>query len=123
KTKGGGRQSELSAQSEKGTVVNKVLDTLITLPLRDLLANSRELSSGVQDLLKMRNTSKVTAYAMRRDDPMVASTFIARNRGFLIEMLLECGGRTISAIIDTGSQLNIVREDIAHSVIRKPIDL
>ncbi|KAJ6631988.1 hypothetical protein B0H10DRAFT_1975668 [Mycena sp. CBHHK59/15] len=109
KTKGGGRQSELSAQSEKGTVVNKVLDTLITLPLRDLLANSRELS--------------ITAYAMRHDDPMVASTFIARNRGFLIEMLLECGGRTISAIIDTGSQLNIVREDIAHSVIRKPIDL
>ncbi|KAJ6536664.1 hypothetical protein B0H10DRAFT_2142818 [Mycena sp. CBHHK59/15] len=98
KTKGGGRQSELSAQSEKGTVVNKVLDT-------DLLANSRELSSGVQDLLKMRNTSKVTAYAM----------IPCTNRGFLIEMLLECGGRTISAIIDTGSQLNIV--------IRKPIDL
>jgi hypothetical protein len=38
-------------------------------------------------------------------------------------MLLECGGRTITVIIDTSSQLNIVREDIAHSIIRKPIDL
>ncbi|KAJ6608881.1 hypothetical protein B0H10DRAFT_1920769, partial [Mycena sp. CBHHK59/15] len=123
KPKGNTRQSELSAQVEKGAVVNKVLDTLITLPLRELLANSRELSNGVQDLLKMRNPAKVTAYALRRDDPMIAATFVARNRGFLIEMLLECGGKTITAIIDTGSQLNIVREDIAHSIIRKPIDL
>jgi hypothetical protein len=52
----------------------------ITLPLQDLLANSKELSSGVQDLLKLRNTVKVTtAYALRRDDPMIVATFVAQN--------------------------------------------
>ncbi|KAJ7494055.1 hypothetical protein FB451DRAFT_1164926 [Mycena latifolia] len=52
------RQSELSMQVEKGVVVDKVLDTLVTLPLRELLANSRELSNKMQDLLKVKNTPK-----------------------------------------------------------------
>ncbi|KAJ6540933.1 hypothetical protein B0H10DRAFT_1643494, partial [Mycena sp. CBHHK59/15] len=121
--RGAGRHSEVSSQVQKGAVLNKLLDVQITLPLREILATSRELSNGLQELIKVKNNHKVTAYAMSRDNPIVASTFVAQNRGFLIEMLLECGGKTITAIIDTGSQLNIVRENIARSIIKKPIDL
>jgi hypothetical protein len=35
---------------------------------------------------------------------------------------MECDGNPIQAIIDTGSQLNIVSERICKSLIRRPID-
>ncbi|KAJ7657459.1 hypothetical protein DFH06DRAFT_1131938 [Mycena polygramma] len=59
RNKPAGRHSELSLQVERGVVVDKVFDTQITLSLRDLLANSKELSSGVQDLLKPHSLPEI----------------------------------------------------------------
>jgi hypothetical protein len=41
----------------------------------------------------------------------------------LIQLTLYCRDKPITAIIDTGSQLNVVRKDIADAQIRLPIDI
>ncbi|KAG2741973.1 hypothetical protein P692DRAFT_20681097, partial [Suillus brevipes Sb2] len=41
----------------------------------------------------------------------------------LIKIAMCCDGQTINAIIDTGSQLNIVNKHIWKTVINRPIDI
>ncbi|KZP25472.1 hypothetical protein FIBSPDRAFT_733821, partial [Athelia psychrophila] len=41
----------------------------------------------------------------------------------VIKLDLECDGRPIIAIIDTGSELNIVSKRICDTKIRRPVDL
>ncbi|KAJ7864420.1 hypothetical protein B0H14DRAFT_2574362 [Mycena olivaceomarginata] len=69
----------------KGTSRDKVPESIASRQALDTTrANSKGLSSGVQDLLELRNIVKVTtAYALRRDDPMIAATFVAQDYGFL----------------------------------------
>jgi hypothetical protein len=40
----------------------------------------------------------------------------------LIKITLECDGKPIEAVIDTGSQLNIASEKVYKSIIRRPLD-
>ncbi|KAJ7174020.1 hypothetical protein C8R43DRAFT_943648 [Mycena crocata] len=129
------RQSELSAEVNHDSVIHKVLDSEVTLSVKDVLGASRELSSALLEMIKVKNqgTHKVglslegetctSKWINDLDDTVVAQTRIPRSRGMLIDIELECDGRKLMGIIDTGSQLNIVREDIAQMFIRKPIDL
>lgn len=122
KGKNTGRQSELSSQTESHEVVNKILDVAVSMPLRDILGTSKELCSGIQDMIRIKN-SKIATTALSRKEPIVASSLVDENQGLLIQITVECEGTPMDAIIDTGSQVNIVREDIAQQFIRKPIDL
>ncbi|KAJ7120477.1 hypothetical protein C8R43DRAFT_959921 [Mycena crocata] len=129
------RQSELSAEVNHDSVIRKVLNSEVTLSVKDVLGASRELSSALLEMIKVKNqgTHKVglsiegetctSNWINDLDDTVVAQTRIPRSRGMLIDIELECDGRKPMGIIDTGSQLNIVREDIAQMFIRKPFDL
>lgn len=116
-----GRQSELTSKIPLTSVVDKVLSVPVTLHLGDLLAASKEVAGSITDLIRPKN-AKVTAVAMSRNDPLVASSFVAKNRGHLIKLNLDIEGTRLTGIIDTGSQLNVVRQEIVDEVIRKPID-
>jgi hypothetical protein len=52
----------------------------------------------------------------------IATSFRTKMWGLLIKLSMECDGAPIEAIIDTGSQLNIVSEAVCNSKIRRPID-
>ncbi|KAJ6511317.1 hypothetical protein C8R47DRAFT_1094610, partial [Mycena vitilis] len=43
--------------------------------------------------------------------------------GVLIKIDMEIGGRPVVAVIDTGSQLDVIREDVADRILHQPIDL
>ena len=51
----GPRQSELSHQVEAKKVVEEILDTQVSLPLKKILGSSKELSISFQDMLKFKN--------------------------------------------------------------------
>lgn len=55
------RQSEISSAVENRKVMDNILNTEVILPLRDILGTSRELCGNLQDILKLKSTSKPIA--------------------------------------------------------------
>ncbi|KAF9455967.1 hypothetical protein BDZ94DRAFT_1178794, partial [Collybia nuda] len=107
------RQSEISTQIGDTEVVNNILNAPITLRVREVLASSRELSEQLTEMIKQKNTRPTaTAHAI----------ITTKDRGMLICLSLECDGKTVNAIIDTGSQLNVVSKDIYQTIIRLPMN-
>jgi len=81
---------------------------------------SRELSGQLANAIKFRASSQwshQTYNFICQDYPQ-----IGQRPGLLIKIMMECDGRPIEAIIDTGSQLNIVSEKACKSSILRPID-
>ena len=118
-----GRQSELSTQTESQQVIRNILDVPVVMPLRDLLGSSKEICSGIQDVIRVKNTKPAITVTSREEPTVLGSTFSSRTRGILIRFSVELEGKPIVAIMDTGSQLNVVSEVTAQRLIKKPIDL
>jgi hypothetical protein len=47
---------------------------------------------------------------------------IPRDQARLLRLPMRCGENYISAIIDTGSMLNVVRKEVYHKCIKLPMD-
>ena len=136
KARNGPRQSEISSQIDPREVCQEILDTTVSLPLRKLLGTSKELSVSMQEIIKFKNM-RPTHQAITPVPPeeptrsvrnaVYNSTTEPRPKPNLEELLIRltlyCEGRPIQAVIDTGSQLNVISEDLALETIRKPIDL
>ena len=136
----GPRQSELSNQVDSKAVVEQILDTQVSLPLRNILGASKELSNNFQNMIKYKNPNDKPAasYAaqdvfnssIRKEDKVDAEDFYdpdyqeedTKDEKALIKLTLYCNSRPITAVIDTGSQLNIVSQSIAREYIRLPIN-
>ena len=106
------RKSAVSAHVDPMTVLTRLLSTPVQLQVGEVLGVSKELSGLLNDSIKLKSTR-----------PIVASSFITRTRGVLIKLQMECDGTPITAIIDTGSQLNIVSKSSWKSVIKRPMDI
>ncbi|KAF9525837.1 hypothetical protein CPB83DRAFT_771428, partial [Crepidotus variabilis] len=109
------RQSEASAQVETKAVLEDILSTMVQFPLRTILGSSKEISHALQEYIRPRNRpAQPTAN-------QVSVYNVAENEGVLIRVKLEYNGVPVTAIVDTGSQLNIIREGLANS-LNMPID-
>ena len=108
------RKSAVSAHVNPFKVLDHVLNTKVELAVGEIIGVSRELSTLLADSIKIK--SQVSA-------PVgLATSFRTKTRGLLIKLSMECDGIPIQAIIDTGSQLNIVSETACNGKIRRPID-
>ena len=114
------RQSEVAAQVKPMGVLNQVLNTRIDLAIGEVLGISKDLSALLGDKIKPKST-KPPVPAIATALP-IATSFYTKNRGLLIQLHMQCDGRPITAIIDTGSQLNIVNKNICDSKIMRPVD-
>lgn len=76
----------------------------------------------LMDGLKMRPSEPV---APIKSVPvgLTMAGLCTKTRGLLIKVEMECGLNPITAIINTGSEVNIVREDIWKSCIPQPVDI
>jgi hypothetical protein len=124
KARGPIRQSELSTQINTKEVVSEILQTEIPLTLGKLLGASKEIAFDLQERLRPRNK---TVAALERRPFVTEATKHKKPRpgdknSELINLEVMYNGYPITAIIDTGSQLNVMKEEIAH-MIRVPIDL
>ena len=54
---------------------------------------------------------------------VASATFAPRTRGQLIRVRFECDGVPITAIVDTGSQLNIAHKRIWQYALTRPMDV
>lgn len=113
KTRSGPRQSAVSAQANTSKLVKGILDLEVSVPLRDLLGSSKEINQGLQNEIKLKNKVTPVANQITAERPL--------SEDALITVPLICNGQSLSGIIDTGSQLNIMREEIANW-LQLPID-
>jgi hypothetical protein len=91
------RQSEISLGLGETEVVDSILYTPVTLSFREILGNVKQ--------------------------PQVSSVMhIPRDQTRLLRLPMKCGENYISAIIDTGSMLNVVKREVYQKCIKLPID-
>ncbi|KAK6981211.1 hypothetical protein R3P38DRAFT_2403590, partial [Favolaschia claudopus] len=81
---------------------------------------SKEIRTSLQDVNKVKNAKAVLIGAQ---SPLLSQMVWPRTDGVLIRVELEINGRQVTAIIDTGSQLNVVRQDVAALVLHRPVDM
>ena len=119
---------------EDHQVINCLLDTPVTLRVREVLATSKELSDQLTDMLKRRNPkpaiSLLTVHPEKHDVNAHAyhigsqlNRIEVPTRGKLLELRIQCNDKPITAIIDTGSELNIVSKEVWKHVIDLPMNI
>ena len=135
KSRSGPRQSELTTQVNLNTVLDEILDTPIPLSIRKILGTSKELSSGMFDRVKLKNQPKQVPPAepagrVLMNNSITGNTptmrmltkFEREAAENLIRLTFQCHGNPITAVIDTGSEINVVSSTIATERIPLPLD-
>jgi hypothetical protein len=117
-----GRRSELTDTVDTKDMMDRILDTKVLLSLREVMVTSKELHTEFQELIKVKNVRAVLL-GNSADHPLIANTGWPRSEGILIKVDMKTSGNTICAIIDTGSQLDVVRADMAALKIQKAVDM
>ena len=134
KLRSGSRQSEISSQIDRKAVLQEILNAEVTLPLGKILGTSKELSASLQEVIKARNVPRppipgTSVFPSQKNQVKAAEVYggmkenAPQTNQQLIRLNLTCENRPIRAVIDTGSQLNVISENLALNIIRKPIDL
>ncbi|KDR82249.1 hypothetical protein GALMADRAFT_207530 [Galerina marginata CBS 339.88] len=123
------RQSEISREIDTREVVKEILDTQITIPIRKIIGSSREIATDLQDILKFKNSKPPSALTSISPTPLpiVANAEPSPDRrplpeGRLIRINLQHGDKSVKAIIDTGSELSLVRCGVADR-LQLPVDV
>ena len=106
------RKSAVSAHVDLMAVLTWLLSTPVQLQIGEILGVSKELLGLLSDSIKHK-TGK----------PLVASSFLTNTWGLLIKLQMECEGKPLITIIDTGSQLNVVSKLAWKEAIWQPMDI
>ena len=125
------RQSELQILADPQKVFKKMMDTQVSLQIGELFGVSKPLSNMMQDAIRPKQAKtnyieepeQVKANLVRERPLTVSAAAYAPSKGSLIKLDITCNGRPITAIVDTGSQLNIIHKQIWKDVVRRPRDL
>ncbi|KAJ6503467.1 hypothetical protein C8R47DRAFT_1210714 [Mycena vitilis] len=92
------------------------------MSVRELFVSSKEIRSGILEAIRLKNV-KAVLLGKGHEHHAAAHWKWPRTEGILIKIDVEVNGRTITAIVDTGSQLDVVRADIAALKVNKPVDM
>ncbi|KAI0323635.1 hypothetical protein GY45DRAFT_1349747 [Cubamyces sp. BRFM 1775] len=98
------KASQISKNVDPTAVLDKILDAPVTLSVRDVVGVSKDVANCLQEVLKVKKADTV---------PAPASHLVTSKAGSLIRLEMECNQKPVSFIVDTGSQLNIIREAIS----------
>ncbi|KIK32306.1 hypothetical protein CY34DRAFT_47834, partial [Suillus luteus UH-Slu-Lm8-n1] len=124
------RRSELADGINPRSVLDQILKVPIALTAGEVLGVSKELSGLLTKLIRPRAAVRRGMYvgsSPNLGDENSANGFSAaripeaRTKEALIELPIKIGGKSLKAVIDTGSQLNIVSERTYEAIIKLPI--
>jgi hypothetical protein len=120
--KAGGCQSDVQNTVNLLSIINRILDLTVPMTVQEAVVASREIRTGILDTIRLKNV-KAVLIGRLPGNMMVANWNWPRSEGVLIKIEVEMGGRLITAIVDTGSQLDVVCADVAALKIQKPVDM
>ncbi|KAJ7635973.1 hypothetical protein DFH06DRAFT_1336122 [Mycena polygramma] len=121
-SKPGGRQSDIQNTVSMSSIVERMLDLPFTMTIREAVVASKDVRTGFMDVIRLKNV-KAILLGRSQDNPIVANWTWPRSEGVLIKIDVKTGNNIISAIVDTGSQLDVVRADVAALKIHRPVDM
>jgi hypothetical protein len=107
-----GQQSGLSGTVNTKEVLNRILNMEVPLSLWEIMVTSKDLHTEFQELIKVKNVCAVLL-GNSQDHPLIANAGWPRTEGILIKIDMKTNGNDVCAIIDTGSQLDVIQADIA----------
>ncbi|KAJ7026310.1 hypothetical protein C8F04DRAFT_1190632 [Mycena alexandri] len=136
--KPGPRQSAVSAHINPVDIVNAILNSPVSLSAGQIIAISAPVANALIDMMKLKNASRpgqaaahtisvsenlasiseLLSAAVTPTTPVinpthiVGATFITKDRQRLIQIQIEINGKTCTAIVDTGSMLNVVSRGV-----------
>ncbi|KAI0055250.1 hypothetical protein BV25DRAFT_1773499, partial [Artomyces pyxidatus] len=111
------RKTALSAAVDPTKVLGRMLSTPVTMAWGDIIGTSAELSGMLSESLKQKSSPIPTTVTM------TAFKVPTLTHGTLIRVTFECNGIEVPAIVDTGSEINIVSLHSYKNVIRAPLDI
>ncbi len=109
------RMNDLAMQVNTGDVLKKILQTQVTLEAGELIGVSPGISSLLHEAIKLKP-------AYPKPPNLVAHSVATKTRGILIRLIMNCNGRNIQGILDTGSMLNICSDKVWKTIIQFPMD-
>ncbi|KAJ6450141.1 hypothetical protein C8R47DRAFT_1230379 [Mycena vitilis] len=121
-SKNTGRYSDIQATVQIPSIIERILDLTVPMTVREAFVSSKEIRTGILECIKLKNV-KAVLLGKSQENPLVAQWNWPRTEGVLIKIDVESRGHIVSAIIDTGSQLDVVRADIAALKIQRPVDM
>lgn len=107
------RLSQLSKEVSSDTILNKILDSTLSMTVREVVGVSKDVAGRLQDILRVRKAEFVQ---------LPTTNLVTAHTGALIRVEVECNHKPVSFIVDTGSQLNIISEKVCKNIIRRPIN-
>jgi hypothetical protein len=97
-------------------ILDKVLNTEVTgVTAREMVGVSRDLSTALADLIRVRTVTSANANAQAHHVQGCLT------HGSLLEIPVTIGETTYTAVVDSGSEVNIIRSDMYQNDVRIPI--
>ncbi|KAI0310750.1 hypothetical protein OF83DRAFT_1070057 [Amylostereum chailletii] len=110
------RQSTISKVADPRQVLAHILGTSVSLPIGDILGVSRELGSLLVENMKLKSIN-LTSLGLTAISPW---STVLHDR--LLQFQVNINGALMTAIMDSGSQLNIIRRELADKFVCLPMD-
>ncbi|KAL1684627.1 hypothetical protein GGG16DRAFT_106850, partial [Schizophyllum commune] len=131
--RGPSRIAPIAHETNSKGVVDKVLGQPITLTLREMIGvSSKQVQREFQEVMRPRSLARlptggaatVNVAGTNLETPIGPEAYAAQmDEDNLIRLDLLCEGTPVKAIIDTGSQLNVMRESLAQKILAgMPLD-
>ena len=98
------RTSQISKDVNPGVVLDKILDTPVTLPIREIVGSSKEVSACLQDAIKVKKVDFT--------QPITSNLVTKNKQDSLIHIEMKYKDTPIDFIVDTGSELNIISQRV-----------
>ncbi|KAG1830914.1 hypothetical protein EV424DRAFT_1279937, partial [Suillus variegatus] len=123
--------SELADGISAKLVLNRILNVPVEITAGEILGVSKELAGLLAESIKPKTMTKKDihlVYDSLKKNKSEAEGFRitgspeARTKEALIELPIRIHGNSLKAVIDTGSQLNIVSEHMYEKFIKLPIN-
>ncbi|KAG2738158.1 hypothetical protein P692DRAFT_20692107, partial [Suillus brevipes Sb2] len=119
-------RSEISDGINARSVFNQILNVPVALTAGEVLGISKELSGLLAELIKPRTVVRRGMYVgnvPKLGDKNLADGFHITGipEARMKELPIKIGGNSLKAVINTGSQLNIVSERMYEKIIKLPI--
>ncbi|KIM66114.1 hypothetical protein SCLCIDRAFT_111531 [Scleroderma citrinum Foug A] len=116
--------SSLSQNNNAKVIVDCILATPFTLSVGEVISSSKDISQKFQDLIRIKRQPIPQPIPFVRNVQGVppSASFACLASCPLITVHFLCNGQLVKAIINSGSTLNVVRNSIAKTVIKMPMD-
>ena len=106
-------------------VLNKLLQTPISLMAGEVLGNSQELSTLLVDQIRPRlvNPSSMPQAVSHHVESDTTNHDLAGSSAPLLRVLAKCGKKEIIAILESGSEVNLLCKDVWDTLQGVPADM